>query len=68
VQKKVWPSFPLQIGAFFLLDFGHSKLAATALKEIKLVNIKFKKHDPQKVAGNHMSNCNIKKYEHEESL
>jgi hypothetical protein len=39
-----------------------------ALEEIKLVNIEFKKHDPQKVVGNHMANCNLKKYEHEESL
>ena len=23
VQKKVWPTFPLQIGMFSLLDFGH---------------------------------------------
>jgi hypothetical protein len=67
VQKKVWPSFPLQIGAFSLLDFGHSKVEAAALEEIKLVNIEFKKHDPQKVVGNHMASCNLKKYEHEES-
>jgi hypothetical protein len=38
-----------------------------ALEEIKLVNIEFKKHDPQKVMGNHMASCNLKKYEHEES-
>jgi hypothetical protein len=37
------------------------------LEEIKLVNIEFKKHDPQKVMGNHMANYNLKKYEHEES-
>jgi hypothetical protein len=46
MQKKVCPSFPLQIGAFYLLDFGHSKVEAAALEEIKLVNIEFKKHDP----------------------
>jgi hypothetical protein len=67
MQKKVWPSFPLQIGAFSLLDFGHSRVEAAALEEIKLVNIEFKKHDPQKVMGNHMASCNLKKYEHEES-
>jgi hypothetical protein len=26
VHKKVWPSFPLHIGAFSLLDFGHSRV------------------------------------------
>jgi hypothetical protein len=67
VQKKVWPSFPLEIGTFFLLDFGHSKAEVTTLEEIKLVNIKFKKHDPQKVVGNHMANYNLKRYEHEDS-
>jgi hypothetical protein len=55
VQKKVWPYFPLQIGAFSLLDFGHSKVEVAALDEIKLVNIEFKKHDLQKVMGNHMA-------------
>jgi hypothetical protein len=67
VQKKVWPSFPLQIGTFSLLDFGHSKVEAAALEEIKLVSIEFKKHDPQKVVGNHMASCNLKRYEHEDS-
>jgi hypothetical protein len=46
VQKKVWPYFPLSIGSFSLLDFGHSKVEVVALEEIKLVNIEFKKHDP----------------------
>jgi hypothetical protein len=67
VQKKVWPSFPLQIDAFSLLDFDHSRVEVAALEEIKLINIEFKKHDPQKVMGNHMASCNLKKYEHEES-
>jgi hypothetical protein len=67
VKKKVWPYFQLQIGAFSLLDFGHSKVEAVALEEINLVNIEFKKHDLQKFVGNHMANCNLKKYEHEES-
>ena len=67
VKKKVRPYFQLQIGAFSLLDFGHSKVEAVALEEINLVNIEFKKHDLQKFVGNHMANCNLKMYEHEES-
>ena len=67
MQKKVWPSFPLSIGSFSLLDFGHSKVEAATLEDIKLVNTEFKKHDPQRFMGNHMACCNIKKYEHEES-
>ena len=46
VQKRVWPTFLMQIGMFSLLDFGLSKVEAAALDEIKLFNIEFKKHDP----------------------
>jgi hypothetical protein len=67
LQKKVWPNFPLQIGVFSLFDFGHLKVEAVALEEIKLVNIEFKKHDPQNIMGNHMASCNLKIYKHEES-
>jgi hypothetical protein len=67
LQKKVWPSFPLQIGMFTLLYFGHSKVEAAALEDIKLVNIEFKKHDPQKIVGNHMALSNLKIYKHEDS-
>jgi hypothetical protein len=67
LQKKVWPTFPLQIGMFTLIDFGHSKVEAAALEDIKLVNIEFKKHDPQKIVGNHMALSNLKRYEREDS-
>jgi hypothetical protein len=67
LQKKVWPNFPLQIGMLSLLDFGHSKVEVVTLEEIKLVNIEFKKHGPQKIVANHMAFCNLKRYEHEES-
>jgi hypothetical protein len=67
VQNKVWPIFPMKIGTFSLLDFGHLKVEAAVLEEIKLVNIKFKNHGPQNIIGNHMANCNMKRYEHEES-
>jgi hypothetical protein len=66
-QKKVWPSFPLQVGMFSLLYFGHSKVGVVALEDIKLVNIEFKKHDPQNIMGNHMALYNLKRYEHEYS-
>jgi hypothetical protein len=67
VQKNILPSFPLHIGMFSLLDFGHSKVEAVTLGEIKLVDIEFKKHDLQKIVGNHMASCNLKIYEHEYS-
>jgi hypothetical protein len=48
-QNKVWPIFPIQVGMFTLLDFGHSKVKDTTLEDVKLVDIKFKRHDPNKI-------------------
>jgi hypothetical protein len=45
-SKKVWPPFPIHLNTYSLLDFRHVKVEATALEDIKLVNIEFKKHDP----------------------
>jgi hypothetical protein len=67
VSKKVWPPFPIHIGTYSLLDFGHAKAKATTLEEMKLVDIDFKKHDPNKVVSNHMASCGLKRYEHEDS-
>jgi hypothetical protein len=46
VKKNMWPTFPLQVGTFSLLDFDHSKVEVMTLKEINLINIEFKKHNP----------------------
>jgi hypothetical protein len=67
VSKKVWPPFPIRIGSYSLLDFGHAKAEAAALEEMKLVDIEFKKHDPSKVVRNHLASCGLKRYEHEDS-
>jgi hypothetical protein len=66
-QKKSWPVFPIQIGKFSLLNLGHSKVEATALEEVKLVDLKHRKHDPYQLVGKHMAHCNMKAYEHEKS-
>jgi hypothetical protein len=66
-QKKVWLTFPIQIGMFILLDFGHSKFEAVSLDDVKLVDIEFKKHDPHKTMENHMDQFNMKQYMHENS-
>jgi hypothetical protein len=39
LSKKVWPPFPIHIGSYSLLDFGHAKAKATTLEEMKLVSI-----------------------------
>jgi hypothetical protein len=57
----------MQVGMFSLLDFGHSKVEAATLEDIKLINIEFKKHDPQKIMGNHMALYKLKRCEHEDS-
>jgi hypothetical protein len=67
VLKKVWPPFPIHIGTYSLLDFGHAKTEALTLEEMKLVDIEFKKHDPIKVVSNHMASCGLKRYENEDS-
>jgi hypothetical protein len=67
VSKKVWLPFLIRIGAYSLLDFGHAKAEATALEEMKLVDIEFKKHNPSKVVSNHLASCGLKRYEHEDS-
>jgi hypothetical protein len=39
---------------FSLLDFGHSKVEAAALEDVKLVDIEFKRHDPRKIVESHL--------------
>ena len=67
VSKKVWPPFPIHIGTYSLLDFSHAKEEATTLEEMKLIEIEFKEHDPNKVVSNHMASCGLKRYEQEDS-
>jgi hypothetical protein len=37
------------------------------LEELKLVDIEFMKHDPNKVVSNHMASYGLKMYEHKDS-
>jgi hypothetical protein len=66
-SKKVWPPFPIHLNTYSLLDFEHAKSEATALEEIKLVHIEFKKHDPHRVMSNHAASCGLKRFEHDNS-
>jgi hypothetical protein len=66
-QKRVWPTFPIQVGIFSLSDFGHAKVEALALEDIKLVDIEYKRHDPHRVVENHLAQFNMKRYIHEDS-
>jgi hypothetical protein len=63
-QKKSWPTFPLHIRKFSLLNLGHSKVEAESLEEVKLVDIEHRKHDPYQLVSKHLMHCNLKYYEH----
>jgi hypothetical protein len=67
-QKKSCPIFPVHIGKFSLQNLVHSKVEAEALEEVKLVNIKHKKHDPYQLVNKHLMHYNMKSYEHEKSV
>jgi hypothetical protein len=60
-------NFPVHLNSYYLLDFGHAKVEATALEDINLVLIEFKKHDPQRVMSNHLASCGLKIFKHENS-
>jgi hypothetical protein len=63
--KKVWPSFPIRLNSYSLLDFGHAKAEAAAIEDLSLVSIEYKKHDPQGIVSTHLGNCGLKRFEHE---
>jgi hypothetical protein len=64
-SKRVWSFFPVRLNSYSLLDFGHAKAEAATLEDFSLVSIEYKKHDPQKIVSAHLSNCGLKKFEHE---
>jgi hypothetical protein len=45
-SKKVWSPFPIHLSSYSLLYFGYPKAEVAALEDLKLVHVKFKKHDP----------------------
>jgi hypothetical protein len=67
-QKKSWPTFPVHVGKFSLLNLGHSKVEAKSLEEVKLVYIEHRKHDPYQLISKHLMHCNLKAYEHQTSV
>ena len=52
---------------FTLSHFGHPKVEASTLEDVKLVDIEYKRHDPQRVVENNLSQLNMKIYIHEDS-
>lgn len=37
------------------------------MEDLNLVSIEYNKHDPQRVVSNHLANCGLKRFEHENS-
>ena len=68
VHKKVWPTFPIQVGMFSLLYFGHSKVEVVTLEGVKLVDIELKRHDPHNIVEHHLAQFNMKIHVHKNSL
>jgi hypothetical protein len=66
-SKKVWSRFPIHLNSYSLLDLGHAKAEVVALEDLKLVHVEFKKHDPHRVISNHIANCRLKRFEHQNS-
>ena len=66
-SKKVWSLFPIRLNSYSLLDFGHAKAEVATLEDLNLVSIEYKNHDPQRVVSNHLANCGLKRFEHENS-
>jgi hypothetical protein len=64
-QRKSWPVFPIQIGKLSLLNLGHSKVEATMLEYVNLVDLEHRKHNPYQLVGKHVACYNMKAYEHE---
>jgi hypothetical protein len=38
-----------------------------SLEDVKIVGIELRRHDPYQIVGNHLAQCNMKTYEHEDS-
>jgi hypothetical protein len=62
---KEYNTYPTHIKEIFITKLGPSKVEEEELKEIKLVDIEHKKHDPYQVVNKHLMHCNMKDYEHE---
>jgi hypothetical protein len=52
---------------FLLSHFGHTKVEALGLEDIKLVDTEYKRNDPHRVVETHISHCNMKIYIHKYS-
>jgi hypothetical protein len=66
-QKKKWPTFPILLGIYTLLNAKHAQKEVDQLDGIWLAQGDFKKHDPTKVVKKHCVMVKRKAYIHEDN-
>jgi len=64
-KNHLWPTFPLQCGAFTLHDFKHVEKEAEKIKLLKLATILKRKYNPRSVGYNVTAQAKITKFYHE---
>jgi hypothetical protein len=66
-QKKKWPSFPIPLGIYSLLNAKHALKEVEQMEGIWLAQGNFKKHDPMGLVKKHCNMVkNVKAYNHED--
>jgi hypothetical protein len=66
-SKRVWPSFPIQIVIYPLLNDKHANKYAKQLEDILVHCTNLKRHDPKEMVKNHYRMVRYSKsYYHEE--
>jgi len=65
-KKDIWPTFPLQSGAFSLHDFGHACKEAEIMKSIKLATFLGRQYNPNGTVKGFTTMLKVKPFTHEE--
>jgi hypothetical protein len=65
-KKRGWPSFPLRIGVYTLLNYKHAEKEAAKLQMLSLVSIPNRLYDPKKTAFIALEQAKLTKVVHQE--
>jgi hypothetical protein len=65
-KKRGWPSFPLRIGVYTLLNYKHAEKEAAKLQMISLASIPNRLYDPKKTAFIALEQAKLSKVVHQE--
>lgn len=67
-KKKGWPSFPLRIGVYTLLNYKHAEKEATKLQTLSLATIPNRLYDPKQTAYTALEQAKLTKVDHQEDM